>query len=513
MVPGQNGAWGRVNMLRSLKTKISFWVGLPLIFIVSISFYLSLKGIHHQFIHSAELRAESLRNVVDQAVIYIMLHSKSRKKGVQTLLRGIKTLSEVELIRMFNKEGIIIKSSSPKEIGKKIPVEMQKVIPRNDSLPNKSESKKSLFLSKNKDLFSLTWPISNHPECYPCHDPGDEIRAFVNIEVSVKPLMAQLSASRNLLLTAGASALFLISAIAFFIHTRFVDRPLKKLIAGMDQIEKGELTTRVQINSTDEFERVSQSFNSMIEKLDLAQKEVEKYHREQMVRADRLASIGELASGIAHEIRNPLIGIGRAVEILARHFQPQDERLEIITQIAKEVERLDKNIKSILMYARPRPIQRVLCNLNEIMDQTLFLTSLNSQFPGLKIERDFAPNLPKVNVDPELIQQVFLNIVLNAIQAMEGEGTIWIKTEGVEQDGDRSVSIKIRDNGKGMTEEVRKNIFNPFYTTRSQGTGLGLSIVQNIIQQHNGSILVQSTPSQGTTFTLILPQNQNPYTA
>jgi signal transduction histidine kinase len=279
----------------------------------------------------------------------------------------------------------------------------------------------------------------------------------------------------------------------------------------MEQVEEGDLTVKVQIDSTDEFARVGRGFNSMIQKLDIAQKTMEKHHREQMARAIRLASLGELASGIAHEVRNPLIGIARAVETLSRQFQPQDQRSEITTLMTKELERLDGNIKAILMYARPKPVQFSCCNLNEIMEQALFLANHDSNISDIIIEKDYAPNLPEVEADNKLIVQVFINIILNAIQALEGKGTLLIKTESVDKDDHPSVLIKIKDTGKGMSEETVENIFKPFFTTKSQKTGLGLSIVQNTIAQHHGSISVESKLHQGSTFTIILPQDQSAY--
>ena len=161
------------------------------------------------------------------------------------------------------------------------------------------------------------------------------------------------------------------------------------------------------------------------------------------------------------------------------------------------------------MYARPKPVHFSFYNLNEIMEDALFLANLNSHNYDIIIEKDYAPNLPKVKADKELIEQVFLNIILNAIQAMEGKGTLWLKIEEVEKDGNPSVRIKIKDTGKGMSEETMQGIFKPFFTTKSQGTGLGLSIVRNTIEQHHGSISVESKLHQGTTFTISLPQNQD----
>ena len=496
-------------MFQSLKVKIALWVGVPLILIVSVSHLVALRGIQKELMTAAELRARSLHGVINRSIFYIMLHGRSHKGGIDTLLKAIYSISEVEQIRIFSEEGIILKSSKPEEIREKIYKEVEEATRKINITPEKIEGEEVIVFPKGKDSFSLTWPILNYPNCRRCHKSTGNVHAFVNMDISVKPLRDLLITSRNLIIGSEIISYLLIIGIAFLIHTRFVDRPLKEMITKMEQVEKGDLTAKIQIDSTDEFARVGRSFNSMIQKLDIAQEMVEKHHREQMVHADRLASLGELASGIAHEIRNPLVGIARAAETLSRQFQPDDQRYEVTTLITKELERLDRNIKTILMYARPKPVHFSFCNLNEIMEHTLFLANLNPYISHIIIEKDYAPNLPKVKADKELIEQVFLNIILNAIQAMEGKGTLWLKIEEVEKDGNPSVRIKIKDTGKGMSEETMQGIFKPFFTTKSQGTGLGLSIVRNTIEQHHGSISVESKLHQGTTFTISLPQNQD----
>jgi signal transduction histidine kinase len=235
---------------------------------------------------------------------------------------------------------------------------------------------------------------------------------------------------------------------------------------------------------------------------------------EQMKERDRLAALGQMAAGLAHEIRNPLGAIKGAAQLLKSPTDqdvdrdaPDTEEAEYKEIIVEEVNRLDRVVSQFLGYARPDRGERQVLNINDILHKTVQL--LRSQADGVNMAVELAPNLPQVKADPEQLQQVFLNLGINGLQAMPDGGTLRVSTR--RRRGSkrgrviRYIEISFEDTGKGISRENLSDIFIPFYTTKENGTGLGLPICQRIIENHGGTIEVHSEPEHGSTFYVLLP--------
>jgi two-component system NtrC family sensor kinase len=230
-----------------------------------------------------------------------------------------------------------------------------------------------------------------------------------------------------------------------------------------------------------------------------------------MKRADRLASIGEMAAGIAHEIKNPLAGIAGVIQVLKKEQAIGDPKRAVLDEVLSQVERMDKAVRNLLSFARPPEPRMTLVDINELISKLLDFLAPQFAKNAIVAERKLAPGLPWLTLDPDLVQQALINIALNAIQAMTDGGKFIIETKAVKPEGENpgSVEILFSDTGKGISQENLSRIFNPFFTTRQQGTGLGLSITQRIIEQHGGEINVMSSPGQGASFAIVFPYPQN----
>src|SRR6185295_10050047 len=228
----------------------------------------------------------------------------------------------------------------------------------------------------------------------------------------------------------------------------------------------------------------------------------------QMQAQARLAALGQMAAGLAHEVKNPLSAIKGAAQLLgepASGRAPDDASSEFLGIILEEVERLDRVVRSVLDYARPKQGDFGLVNVNAVVDQTLRLLSSDRE-GGCSYSTEFDGEVPRVRADAEQLRQVLLNLIRNAGEAMGGRGTITITTRTRRAEtSERSVEIAITDHGPGITPEVRANLFVPFFTTRAQGTGLGLAISERIIQEMGGRIEVLTTEGAGSTFSVQLP--------
>jgi len=220
---------------------------------------------------------------------------------------------------------------------------------------------------------------------------------------------------------------------------------------------------------------------------------------------NRLVSLGELSACVAHEIRNPLTGVRTTVQFVQSKLPPSDATRRDLDDIIKELDRIEQIITDLLLFARPQKGKPVKTDLHVVLEKVLDNLSYQIASSGINVEKRFNPDLPPVKVDPDLIQQVFLNIVLNAVQAMPDGGELQLGTALRKWRTRRTVEVSVCDSGSGIPEENLPRLFDPFFTTRSMGTGLGLSISQQIVSQYGGSIRAKNGPKGGAMFTVRIP--------
>jgi len=229
--------------------------------------------------------------------------------------------------------------------------------------------------------------------------------------------------------------------------------------------------------------------------------------QEQLIRSDRLATVGELAAGLAHDLRNPLAGISGALHVLTDQLPPDDARRALLAEVQAQISRMNKTLSDLLRHARPPALQSLPLNVNEIVEESLWLLPMGSgKEKEIEIVKQLDPNLPTLLLDPTLLHQALLNILVNARQAMPNGGRLTVNTRlGNGAFGKQEVKVVIGDTGPGIPREDLSRIFQPFFTTKAQGTGLGLAIAARIVEQHNGQIVVESEVGKGTTFRLTFP--------
>jgi len=223
--------------------------------------------------------------------------------------------------------------------------------------------------------------------------------------------------------------------------------------------------------------------------------------QEELIQANKFKVIGELAAGIAHEIRNPLGSIQGSLEILRKDYKPEDSKYEFLNILLKEVTRLNKVITDFLNYARPALPNLIDTEINQLIGETVLILSPQVAKKEITLKTNLHKNLPRIKADPSQLKQVFINLILNSLEAIENKGEITISTH---LDRNR-VIVSFQDTGKGMSEETKGKIFTPFFSTKENGAGLGLGIVERIIQNHKGEIKVESYFGRGTVFTLSFP--------
>jgi signal transduction histidine kinase len=257
-------------------------------------------------------------------------------------------------------------------------------------------------------------------------------------------------------------------------------------------------------NRHDKIGGLGRSFNHMVQKLCESREEVERLHRAQMSRVERLATLGELATGLAHEIRNPLAGIAGVIEIVGRDLPITSPAHAVVKDVRLEIAQINHILTDLLHMARPHLPEVCQSDLNITVEHAVVLACQQVLSEPIRIELKKDPHLPTVEHDSGQIHQVVLNLLLNAVQAIDGAGAIRVEISLLKGDA----AITVVDTGRGIAPEHLPNVFRPFYTTKGNGTGLGLALARQIAEEHHGRIEVTSEVGKGTRFLLVLPLRQ-----
>ncbi len=282
--------------------------------------------------------------------------------------------------------------------------------------------------------------------------------------------------------------------IVSILIARLVTRPLKSLIAQMKGVAEGNLDHTLKITRRDELGELLETFNHMTERLKVAKMR------------ERFSAIGEAASRIAHELKNSLVAIKAFIQMLpGRHHDPEFIR-KFNTIIPPEIDRWERMVKEITEFSRRDILKKTECHIGEILEEVIQMVEEEAVRNKISLQCRRERDIPVILADPERLKQVFLNIIMNALQATEGGGTLDISARyNIPGEEPEEIILTFRDSGAGIAPEELEKIFEPFYTSRAKGMGLGLTICKKIIEQHQGTISVKSEALQGTSFTITLP--------
>ena len=286
-----------------------------------------------------------------------------------------------------------------------------------------------------------------------------------------------------------------------------VSQPIKHLIFASSRWAKGELDYQVKTTRKDEIAKLAETFNSMASSLKERDDKLKEYTSQQIMKSERLATLGQLAAGVAHEINNPLGGILMYTHLALEDLDEKDVLRTNLEKAVTEATRCKDIVKGLLDFARQTEPKIEQSDVNKILEQTLDLVKNQALFQNVKIICSF-PSLPMIWIDAGQMQQVFTNIILNAAEAMEGQGDLTVATKT--SSDNEYVEVSFTDTGSGISPEDCEKIFDPFFTTKEvgHGTGLGLAVSHGIIARHKGTIEVKSKRDRGTTFIIRLPLKQ-----
>lgn len=329
---------------------------------------------------------------------------------------------------------------------------------------------------------------------------GDEQLGYVHIAIILDDF-AELLRANNLRRLIATVIVFAIGiTVSMFLSMKYT-QPINRLAAAARKVASGDLTENMEVRGTDEIGELTLSFNEMVKGL-RERKELE----ERLSRAEHLSRIGQLASGIAHEVRNPLNLINLSIDHLRVKYTPENEKgkeefVSILSNIKADIHRLNRMISSFLDYGKPLKLTILPASLTETIEEVISLAREKLMEQKIEVHKDFSKDLPVIPMDGQQIKACLLNIVLNALQAMPEGGTIAIKTSS----DDGFASVRISDTGSGIPPERMTQVFEPYFTTKDTGIGLGLPLTKRIIEEHEGRIDISSETGKGTIVKIELP--------
>ncbi|MFW6136889.1 MAG: ATP-binding protein, partial [Candidatus Aminicenantaceae bacterium] len=319
-----------------------------------------------------------------------------------------------------------------------------------------------------------------------------------------------------------AAACVIVLLILLDFSTKKIIHPLLNMVMATEKISQGDLSHKVKVDSNDEIGCLADSFNKMTEDLKAAnhkllewgktlEKKVEERTKEltemhaHLIQSEKLASLGKLAAGVAHEINNPLGGILIYSHLLLEDMDKDDIHYENLKKIVKETTRCKDIVKGLLDFARPKEPETTMVNVNNVVKKAMSIVESQALFQNINIKKDYMDNPPQIIADASQLHQVFINIILNAAEAMQGNGTLTIST--FTDKDKKNILVRFSDTGPGIEDKTKARLFEPFFTTKEvgKGTGLGLAISYSLIRKHKGTIEVETQVGRGSTFTVKLP--------
>ncbi|KIH76223.1 two-component system, NtrC family, sensor kinase [Geoalkalibacter ferrihydriticus] len=512
----------RVNLI----TKVTLVTGVVLLVAMVLFAFINVTTLKKIFLEEAIHDVDNLSETLIRSTHYQMLEDD--RKRVYQMIQEVGTQRGIEHIRLINKDGEITFSTERAEIGTILDKNTEgcNVCHAEDTplIHASSMNRSRIFADRDgKEVLGMARAIYNQESCATAdchfHPPDLSMVGILDVIVSLDGMHMQTATYRNNIIVLTLMLLLIVASCLTLVTQRFITNPLSKLLHHTQRIAQGDWSP-VELKSHDEFGKLAGAFNDMTHNLKQAQDELaqwgsqleakveERTHeiknmQSRLIRSEKVASLGELVAGIAHELNNPLTGVLMFSSMIA-----EDPRLDPALKpdfdtIIHETQRCAEIVRGLLDFARESVPQKSHCAVEQVLEQTLILVSHHSSFHDIRVERDYG-SPPQILADPNQLEQVFMNLLINASQAMENGGTLKIKTGTLNRDA--QVFVKISDSGCGIAEENLTKIFDPFFSTKGhKGTGLGLSVSYGIIENHGGKIEVQSRMGEGTTFTVLLP--------
>ncbi len=452
------------------------------------------------------------------------------------LQRLILSFSRGEVQRhifIVDRNGIVVAETQGKSIGTHLDDQnLQRTIDSGEVMAKLDRKGGFLTLGWEGDL------VLNAP----LYGQNEELLGAVRLKLPLHDLTKTLVQSQRVILLYILLDSLILVIFGIYLISRSVLRPIRRMVQATEAISQGHFETRVSEESSNEIGKLARAFNRMSERLQGSRKQMEQQLRsleeanlalkeaqQAIIRSERLASLGRLAAGIAHEIGNPIGAILGYTELLIKGVGDEEESKDCLRRINDETQRIHRIIRGLLDFSRPSLQRKVAVDVNRIVEDSLALLLGQKGVKEVRVETDLQERLPQIEADPDRIKQVLVNLILNSLDAMDGRGALTIRTEEARHNGESFregglgivlfptplkfepgcslLRIIIQDTGSGIRTEDLSSIFEPFFTTKEpgKGTGLGLAVSSSIVESYGGHLVVRSEVGKGTEVTILFP--------
>jgi two-component system NtrC family sensor kinase len=532
ILPSSLGALGlEIPWRQRLSTRLFAMTGIVAAATVAAFFLAEIAVGQHlltQVVEESDLVSHTIRNAMHRAML------QDRREDAYAIIRDIARQPGIERIRMMDEGGVITFSTEPKEVG--LPVDRRAEACWGCHKQGQPLSKVDLgarnrvFRQDGHRVLGIVTPIYNEPSCSTAachaHAPGKAVLGVLDVGISLSRLDGETEVFRYRSVAAAAIAAALLGLFVWWFARAHMVRPVAALVQATRRVARDQLELEIPVTWSGELGLLAASFNDMTRSLRHARRQLEalmasleqqvedrtaalRSAQDQLVRSEKLSSLGKLSASIAHEINNPLAGILTFAKLIARMLEggpPDDPSREKMIKhlllVQRETERCSAIVRNLLDFARERPLSVKEVDLNAVIDEAIQLLANQINIQGVKLEKRLSP-VPAVSADFGQLRQACVNVVMNACEAMGRGGTLTVRSGPV--DGGRWVELSFGDTGPGIPPDHLSKIFDPFFTTKERGTGLGLSVVYGIVERHGGTIDLQSEMGKGTHVVLRIP--------
>jgi signal transduction histidine kinase len=427
-----------------------------------------------------ESQTVELSKAIQVGVEEVTSTGATDEKRLQGYLKKLNTRGVKEISIISNSSDRIISSSDPKKIGKDLSTKRKELI---------FKAELGEPLSGEKHAYNVIIPVI----------AGEKHFGYIHLTINTEDFDVFMR-KRLFQRILAVMLVFGIGTLLSVYLAKSYTRPIEEIVTAAQSVASGNLNQELNTDRKDEIGKLAQSFNHMVSRL-RQQRDLE----EKLRKAEHLAGIGQFATTIAHEIKNPLNFISLSIDLIRGRYKPAgnaglDEFESLIVNIKNEIQRVSRFAESFLEYGRPLELSRRITDMGGLLDEVIVLVSAKAQVENITIRRSYE-SLPSLFIDPEFIKTCLYNIILNAFQAMPGGGTISISAKETEH----KLELCFEDTGSGISEDKLPRIFDPFFTTKSTGLGLGLALTKRVIEEHKGKLEIKSTEGRGTTVFVFLP--------
>lgn len=518
---------------KRLAVKVVFTTLLVLVTLLSIQVFFTTEQLRDNLVDTYAQNTYNISEIVKNSTRYSML--LNLKSDVNQILMNIGENRDIKNIRIFDKLGYVRYSSDSTELGRLVEMESemcQKCHTTTIPLEKLSLDDRTQFQDTpgGKELLLLN-PIENEPSCYNntdchAHSKNDVILGIMEVTIPITEIDTIVDENVAAVLRNSLVGTIIIALLLGFLITAVINKPLRKIMTGINKFAGGEFKHKINVSSKDELGEVAHLMNNMAFRLDEAYNEIKAWNRmlnrkieqkteelkalyDQIIQVEKLASLGKLSATVAHELNNPLAGILTYSKLISKQLKKKQvdneyaNMLEYLTLISDESERCGKIVKDLLLFSHRSDDEFVPNDFKAIIDKSVLLINHHLEINDITLEKTYTEDDVMIMCNPSKIQQALMSLMINAIESMQGSGRLALS---LKKEGKYGV-LKIKDQGYGISEKDLPHIFEPFYTTKDndKGTGLGLSVVYGIINSHKGKVEVEETSAEGTTFRIAIP--------